>query len=150
MKSYQFHLQKILDLKEKEKEQAEWAFGKSIQRKNEEESKLYKLTELRNEVTKSLYSLQQASCRVADLMQVVRYQQSVDRAIESQRRTLFGCEQELERCKTHLTFHMQESKLWQRLKEKSKEIFDEQIKQQEQKELDEIGINRYLRRATRG
>lgn len=150
MKSYQFHLQKILDLKEKEKEQAEWAFGKSVQRKNEEEGKLYQLTELRNNVIDSLMTLQQRSCSVSDLMQVVHYQQSVDRAIETQKRTLYGCEQEIEKCQTKLTFHMQESKLWNRLKEKSQEIFEEANKQREQKELDEIGITRYLRRATHG
>lgn len=150
MKNFQFHLQKILDLKEKEKEQAEWAFGKSVQKKNEEETKLFQLTERRNEVTESLYSLQSETRSVADLMQVVRYQQSVDRAIESQRRTINGCEQEIERCQTKLTFHMTESKLWNRLKEKAKENFDENNKQREQKELDEIGINRYLRRATQG
>lgn len=150
MKNFQFHLQKILDLKEKEKEQAEWAFGKSVQKKNEEESKLYQLTELRNDVTESLYSLQSETRSVSDLMQVVRYQQSVDRMIDSQRRTVTGCEQEIERCQTRLTFHMTESKLWNRLKEKAKENFDENTKQREQKELDEIGINRYLRRATHG
>lgn len=150
MKTYQFHLQKILDLKEKEKEQAEWAFGKSVQRKNEEENKLYQLKELREGVTESLFTLQQQSCNAFQLMQVVHYQQSVDRAIETQKRTLYGCEQEIEKCQTKLTFHMQESKLWNRLKEKSQDVFHEANKQREQKELDEIGINRYLRRATQG
>ncbi|MGD8191015.1 flagellar export protein FliJ [Brevibacillus ginsengisoli] len=148
MKTYQFHLQKVLDLKEKEKEQAEWAFGKSVQRKNEEESKLYHLKELRSGVTDSIVNLQQKSCSVSDLMKMVRYQQSMDRAIESQKRTVSGCEQEIEKCQTKLTFHMQESKLWNRLKEKSQDVFLELNKQREQKELDEIGINRYLRRAT--
>ncbi|MGC5324119.1 flagellar export protein FliJ [Brevibacillus sp. SYSU BS000544] len=148
MKNFQFHLQKILDLKEKEKEQAEWAFGKSVQKKNEEETKLYQLTELRNEVTESLYSIQSEPRSISELMQFVQYQQSVDKKIESQRRTVNGCEQEIERCQTRLTFHMTESKLWNRLKEKARESFDENIKQREQKELDEIGINRYLRRAT--
>jgi flagellar FliJ protein len=147
VKTFQFHLQKLLDLKEKEKEQAEWAFGQSVQRKNEEERKLYQLTELRDEMTRMLHTVQAERCSAAQLIEINRYRQSVERSIASQQRTLYGCHQEVERCQRRLSERMQESQLWQRLKEKAYEHFREAEKRLEQKELDEIGTQLYLRRS---
>ncbi|MFY0542786.1 flagellar export protein FliJ [Brevibacillus sp. H7] len=147
MKTFQFHLQKVLDLKEKEKEQAAWAFGKSVQRRNEEENKLYRLTEIHDEVTQMLHAVQSQTCSAAELIEINRYRQSVERSITAQQRTLYGCEQEVEQCKHRLTKQMQETQLWQRLREKAQEHFVETIKNHEQKWLDEIGTQLYLRRS---
>ncbi|TKI54961.1 flagellar export protein FliJ [Brevibacillus antibioticus] len=147
MRVFQFHLQKVLDLKEKEKEQAEWAFGKSIQRKNEEEWKLSQLTEHHDEMTMKLQEVQMQACSAAQLISITQYQQSVARSIQNQQRTLHGCEQDVERCQSRLTERMKESQLWQRLREKSLHQFLDDQKQREQKELDEIGTQLYLRRS---
>jgi len=144
---FQFHLQKVLDLKEKEKEQAEWAFGKSIQRKNEEEWKLSQLTEHHDEMTMRLQEVQMQTCSAAQLISITQYQQSVARSIQNQQRTLHGCEQDVEHCQSRLTERMKESQLWQRLREKSLHQFLDDQKQREQKELDEIGTQLYLRRS---
>ncbi|WJQ79391.1 flagellar export protein FliJ [Brevibacillus brevis] len=147
MRVFQFHLQKVLDLKEKEKEQAEWAFGKSIQRKNEEEWKLSQLTEHHDEMTLKLQEVQMQTCSAAQLISITQYQQTVARSIQNQQRTLHGCEQDVERCQSRLTERMKESQLWQRLREKSLHQFLDDQKQREQKELDEIGTQLYLRRS---
>ncbi|BAH44455.1 MULTISPECIES: flagellar export protein FliJ [Brevibacillus] len=147
MRVFQFHLQKVLDLKEKEKEQAEWAFGKSIQRKNEEEWKLSQLTEHHDEMTMRLQEVQMQTCSASQLISITQYQQSVARSIQNQQRTLHGCEQDVERCQSRLTERMKESQLWQRLREKSLHQFLDDQKQREQKELDEIGTQLYLRRS---
>lgn len=147
MKPFRYQLQKILELKEKEKEQAEWAFGKTMQKKNEEEAKLYRLTERREELTHFLYAVQTECCSAAQLIDLTRYRQAVDKAIETQLHTLHGCEEEVERAKLRLTHKMQESQLWSRHRERAKEMYDEEAKKREQKELDEIGISRYLRRS---
>ncbi|MGG1661417.1 flagellar export protein FliJ [Brevibacillus sp. NRS-1366] len=147
MKFFQFHLQKVLDLKEKEKEQAQWAFGKSIQRKNEEEWKLFQLNEHHDQMTHLLQEVQEQTCSAAQLISITQYQQSVARSITNQRRTLNGCEQDVERCQSRLTERMQESELWNRLRERSLHQFLDAEKQREQKELDEIGTQLYLRRS---
>ncbi|MEJ8546487.1 flagellar export protein FliJ [Brevibacillus borstelensis] len=147
MKVFQFHLQKVLDVKEKEKEQAEWAFGKSIQRKNEEEWKLGQLHELHEEATGMLHSAQAQTVSVAHLMEITRYRQSVERSISNQKLTVYGCEQEMERCQQHLTERMKETQLWHKLREKAHRQFLEAEKQREQKELDEIGTQLYLRKS---
>ncbi len=147
MKAFRFHLQKVLDLKEKEKEQAEWAFGKSVQRRNEEKNKLLRLAEHLEEMTEKLHSIQANLCSAAQLHEMNRYRQSVERSVATQRRTLYGCEQEVEQCKHRLTERMQETQLWQRLREKAQEHFVETEKNHEQKWLDEIGTQLYLRRS---
>lgn len=148
MKKFQFHLQKVLELKVKEKEQAEWAFGKSVQKKEEEETKLYQLTEHHDEMTQMLHTAVQGEfCSAADLIDITRYRQTVQRSIATQQRTLYGCEQDMEKCKSMLTERMQETKVWQRLREKAHEQHAEVEKHREQKELDEIGIQIYLRRS---
>jgi flagellar FliJ protein len=144
MKKFHFHLQKVLDLKEKETEQAKWAFGKSVQRKIEEETKLFQLTERREKITLYLQQVQNRVCSAAELIDITRFRQAIDHAINVQQNTLYGCEQEMEKCKQRLTVRMQESQLWQRLREKAEEQFNAQEKLREQKELDEIGINRYF------
>lgn len=143
MKKFSFHLQKILDLKEKEREQAEWAFGRSLQRKAEVEAKLLELTQHREEVSGTLYQMQQQTCSASRLIEVNRYQLAVEQAIHTQRETLYGCEREVEERKQILASRMQESKLWEKLRERAKERFDLAQKQLEQKELDEIGTSRY-------
>ncbi|UFJ42128.1 flagellar export protein FliJ [Brevibacillus humidisoli] len=148
MKTFTFHLQKILDLKEKEREQAEWAFGKSLQKKAEEEAKLINLTRHREEVSHTLYEMQNQPCSVSQLIEGNRYQQAVERAIQTQRQTLYGCELEVEDRKQKLTSRMQESKLWEKMREQAKERFDHAQRQMEQKELDEIGISRYTMQQT--
>ncbi|MDH4617193.1 flagellar export protein FliJ [Brevibacillus sp. AY1] len=147
MKSFTFHLQKVLDLKEKEKEQAEWAFGKSLQRKNEEEWKLVRLHEHHDDMTLKLEEVQAQQCSAADLIMLTQYRQSVERSISNQKRTLRGCEQEVERCQSSLTERMKESQLWQRMRERSLTQFLDVQKLKEQKELDEIGTQLYLRRS---
>lgn len=147
MKSFQFHLQKVLDLKEKEKEQAEWAYGKSIQRKNEEEWRLSRLTEHHDEMTQMLQDVQTHTCSAAQLIQIAEYRQSVEKSIANQQRTLRGCEQEVERCQSRLTERMKDSQLWQRLRERSLRHFLDAERIREQKELDEIGTQLYLRRS---
>lgn len=147
MKVFQFHLQKVLDLKEKEKEQAEWAFGKSVQRKNDEEWKLYRLHEHHDEMTLLLQEAQTQTCSAAELIQITHYKQSVERSIRNQKRTLHGCEQDVERCQSRLAERMKESRLWQRLREKSLSHYLDAEKMREQKELDEIGTQLYLRRS---
>lgn len=145
MKKFSFHLQKVLELKEKETEQAKWAFGKSVQRKLEEETKMYQLAERREEITVFLHEMQHQPCSAAQLNEITRYRQSIDRAMMTQQKTIHGCEQEMERCKSHLTNRMQESQVWQRLRQKAEDEFIGAVKLREQKELDEIGSSRYLR-----
>lgn len=146
MKKFHFHLQKVLDLKEKETEQAKWAFGKSVQKKLEEETKLYQLTERREELTDFFHEMQhEQPCSAAKLIEVTRYRQAIDRAITNQQKTIYGCEQEMERCKSHLTNRMQESELWQRLRQKAEDGFNEDQKLREQKEMDEIGTVLFMR-----
>lgn len=144
MRNFSFSLQKVLDLKEKEKELAEWAFGKSMQRTAEEEAKLQQLTGYREQVNQSIVAMQQQTCSAAQLMEVARYRQAIDRAIVSQTHVLTDCKIELQRTRQKLTVRMQEAKLWNRLSDKAKEKFIHEEKQREQKELDEMGTTRYF------
>ncbi|WP_400162975.1 flagellar export protein FliJ [Brevibacillus sp. TJ4] len=147
MKGFQFQLQKVLDLKEKEKEQAEWAFGKSVQLKNEEESKLVRLYEHRDDMAQMLVQAQEQACTASQLIMISQYRQSVERNIRHQQQTVQGLEQEVERCQVKLRERMKESQLWQRLRERSLAQYHEELKVREQKELDEIGTQLYLRRS---
>ena len=147
MRGFQFQLQKVLDLKEKEKEQAEWAFGKSVQMKNEEEGKLVRLYEHRDDMAQMLVKAQEQACSASQLIMISQYRQSVERTIRHQRQTVQGLELEVERCQVRLRERMKESQLWQRLRERSLEQFREEEKAREQKELDEIGTQLYLRRS---
>ncbi|USG67927.1 flagellar export protein FliJ [Brevibacillus ruminantium] len=147
MKVFQFHLQKVLDVKEKEKEQAEWAFGKSVQRKNEEEWKLGQLQGLHEEATGMLHAVQTETVSIARLMEITQYKEAVERSITRQKVTLYGCEQEMEKCKLRLTEQMKETQLWQKLREKAHWQYTEDAKLREQKEMDEIGTQLYLRKS---
>lgn len=147
MKVFQFHLQKVLDVKEKETEQAEWDFGKSIQRKNEEEWKLGQLHELHEEATGMLHSVQAEPVSVAHLMEITRYRQSVERSIHNQKQMVYGCVREMERCQMLLTERMKETQLWHKLRERAHGQYLEAEKQREQKEMDEIGTQLYLRKS---
>ncbi|MBG9773701.1 flagellar export protein FliJ [Brevibacillus laterosporus] len=150
MKPFRFHMQKVLDLKEKETEQAQWAFGRSVQQKQQEEQKLYQLVDKRNDMSDSLVDMQHDACSASDLLAVTRFQQVVDRQIATQKRRIIGCDKEIERCKEKLHFHLQESKLWSTLRDKAQTKYIEWQNQVEQKEMDEIGTNRFRRQLKQG
>ena len=147
MKSFTFHLQKVLDLKEKEREQAEWAYGRSVQRKTEEEGKLLELFERSDDMARMLVKVQEQPCKASQLSMISQYRQAVERSIHHQQQTVLGMEQEVERCQMRLRERMRESKLWQRMRERSLALYLEAEKAREQKELDEIGTQLYLRRS---
>lgn len=146
MAMFRFHLQKILDLKEKEQEQAEWAFGKSVQKKTEEEEKLVHLHNRRDELTDTLHQLQQKACTAAKLIEMNQFRLAIDKAIVQQIDTIQVCDRNVENCKQTLTFKMQENQLWGKLKEKERIKYDEAAKYREQQTLDEIGLIQYVRR----
>jgi flagellar FliJ protein len=145
MSVFRFHLQKIVDLKEKEKEQTEWALGRSIQREKEEEEKLTRLSCERDEVTRQMAAFPDGNQSIASLREINLYLQSLDRKIKRQHSTLNDCRRETEQWKLQLTHRMQDVKLWNRLREKAEEGFEYLERVKEQKELDEVGISRYLR-----
>ncbi|MGO0061721.1 flagellar export protein FliJ [Brevibacillus fluminis] len=146
MAVFRFHLQKILDLKEKEQEQAEWAFGKSVQKKTEEEEKLIHLHQRRDQLTDTLHKLQEQACTAARLMEMNQFRLAIDKAIVQQVDTISACDRNVENCKRTLTSKMQENQLWSKLKEKERLKYDEAAKYREQQILDEIGLVQYVRR----
>ncbi|MET3288494.1 flagellar export protein FliJ [Brevibacillus fluminis] len=146
MAVFRFHLQKILDLKEKEQEQAEWAFGKSVQKKTEEEEKLVHLHHRRDQLTDTLHKLQEQACTAAKLIEMNQFRLAIDKAIVQQVDTISACDRNVESCKRTMTSKMQENQLWSKLKEKERLKYDEAAKYREQQILDEIGLVQYVRR----
>lgn len=146
MAMFRFHLQKILDLKEKEQEQAEWAFGKSVQKKTEEEEKLTHLHNRREVLTDTLHELQQKACTASKLIEMNQFRQAIDKAILQQVDTILACDRNVEICQRTLTSKMQENQLWGKLKERERLKYDEAAKYREQQILDEIGLIQYVRR----
>lgn len=141
--SFVYSFQKILDVKGKEKEQAEMSYSHSIQALRVEEEKLAHLEQNKQEME---YKLQQESLiSLAELRSSHEYIGHLQRMITEAVWTKQQAEKDVESKQEILTECVMDEKVWLKLKENAYEQYRELQKQTEQKELDEIAVARYFR-----
>jgi flagellar FliJ protein len=141
---YEFSFQKVLDVKEKEKEAAKNEFGSSKQRQMELEEKLEGL-----EVEKEKVYNQYNDVTRKTVWEFLEVQQELDhfnlqvKQLTHQSKQLH---QEVELKHEVLIAKTKEAKVWNLWKDKSKNAFQMEQARKEQAMLDEMAVLRYSRR----
>lgn len=141
--SFVYSFQKILDVKGKEKEQAEMSYSDSIQALRMEEQKLAQLERNKQEMEHKLQ--QESRISLAELRSSHEYIGYLQRMITEAAWTKRQAEKDVEFKQEILTERVMDEKVWLKLKENAYEQYRELQKQTEQKELDEIAVARYFR-----
>lgn len=139
---FRYSFQKIVDLRENEKTQAEWMLSQAMSKLREEEQELARLEKLRVGVSEQLHSASERSTPVAALLLMQEYLNHIDREIDNQLERLAMSHQEVSRKQEHLRDRMMQEQIWQKAKSKAFSRFRLEALRQEQMEMDEIASRR--------
>lgn len=142
--SYRFPLQKVLDVKEKEKQQAQQELGVSLRKQMEVQEEIALLMGKRDRVQEQL-QIGGQGVRAAQLHEIQRYMEFLQKMIEKQAAMLKRTQKEVEKKQHVLTEKSKDEKVWQEWKLHLQEEHRQEAVKQEQEMLDEMAMIRYFR-----
>lgn len=150
MATFHYPFQKILDLKENEKEFAQIQMAEAIKnqevslRKNQE---IYqKIIGIENEKNQK----QQNGVNISELRMLESYISQLKEQLLSAERELEQMESHVNQTQSHLRIKVQEEKTWINLKNHKQSQFENKVKVSEQSFFDEMAANRYYRASFTG
>jgi flagellar FliJ protein len=141
---FDFSFQKVLDVKEKEKEIAEQEYGTMKLRQLELEDQMDGL-ESEKDKAFDLYNHVNRKT-VWELIEVQKEIEHVNLKMEQLKHQSQRIQHEVEQKHQVLIEKTQDAKMWNQWKAKSKQVFLKQMERQEQAMLDEMAVLRYSRR----
>lgn len=143
--TYKFSFQKVLDFKEKEKEFAQADYGTVKLRQLELEEQIEDLVLKKEKVFSQYNDMNRRT--VSELQLIDQEREHVNRRMKQLQAKSQEIYMEVEQKQQVLIDRMQEAKMWNQWKAKSKAAFQKQLEQKEQALLDEMAVLRYSRKA---
>jgi flagellar protein FliJ len=141
---FQFSFQKVLDFKEKEKEVAEQEYGTIKLQQLELEEQIEDLESEKDQAFNLYDNVHKKSImEIIDAQKNIEY---VNRQIKQLEYKSQQIHQEVEQKYQELIEKTQETKMWNKWKDKSRDIFHKEMLQKEQAMLDEMAVLRYTRK----
>lgn len=141
---FKFSYQKVLDVKEKEKDMAKQEFGSIKQKQMELQEKLDGLDLIEEQVFNQYNNVDHKTvCEILEFQQEIDHVNRQKKQLEFQSQQLI---QEVEQKHKMLVEKSQEAKMWNQWKSKSMAAFQKHMDQQEQAMLDEMAVLRHSRR----
>lgn len=142
--TYRFPLQRVLDVKEKEKQQAQQDLGLSLQVQQDVEEKMSELSEKRTS-TQARMLQPNRGCKASDLHEHQRYISYLDQQILRLQKNLLQTKLEVEKQQGILIEKSREERVWQSWKQELHIRHQREALKQEQDMLDELASIRYFR-----
>ncbi|MCR5106696.1 MAG: flagellar export protein FliJ [Lachnospiraceae bacterium] len=143
MAKFVYRMQNILNLKTKLETQAKNDFAVANGIVREEEEKLDRLYARRRDYEEHLKDLYTESLSVFDIRETANAIDIMDYQISLQRENLKRARAALELARNALQEAMQERQTQEKLRENAFEVFKEEVKAQESKEIDELVSYRF-------
>lgn len=141
---FEFSFQKVLDLKEKEKEAARQEFGTIKQQQVALQEQMEELDLEKEKVFNQYNHVHRKTVwEILEVQQAAEHLSQQKKRLEIQSQQLF---QEVEQKHSALIEKTREAKMWNQWKEKSREAFQKQQDRKEQAMLDEMAVLSYSRR----
>jgi flagellar FliJ protein len=141
---FQYPFQKVVDLKQNEKSQAEWFLSKAHQRFQSENNRLINLEEEKERITHLLLGAQQQGASISHLIDLETYLNHLNEQIHGQTHEVKQADNELTEQKNVVIAKTMQEKVWLKAREKAKHNYSQEQLQKEQLQLDEIAGNRYI------
>ncbi|RKD24201.1 flagellar export protein FliJ [Ammoniphilus oxalaticus] len=139
-----FPLQKVLDVKEKEKQQAQQELGFSLKKQLDIEENMNALAQRRASLESRMLQVNQGF-RACELLDQQRYLTFLDEKMDRLQNNLRQTVKEVEIKQTVLSEKSVDEKVWQNWKQELRERHQQAVRKQEQDELDEIATIRFFR-----
>lgn len=143
---YQFKFDKILHIKAKEKDEALSVYNDAVKKFEEAAEKLYEFMKKKEDL-----EIYQSDKLVAGLpvMEIRHYQQfivNIDKTIEHYQKMVMNARNRMTFFQQKLMEKNVEVKKFEKIKEKDFQIFKDDIKLLEGKQMDDISIQQYMNR----
>lgn len=139
---FRYPLQKLVDLKTNEKEQAEWVLAEAVGRLQQEERSLAELKDERFRVGQQLEHASLHKTTISRMQQLQQYAQHLEQQIRLKTQDVERAQADVEDKQLALTGKMMEEKIWTKAKEKAQAQFVAIVLKKEQEELDEMALGR--------
>ena len=137
MAKFIYKMQNLLSIKLKLEDQAKSAFGEAKAKLNEEEEKLEALKVRRADYERKLSEKMEGKLNIMDIRQTEDAIEILKYKIQMQKIAVNTANQQLELARIKLNEAIQERKIQENLREKAFLTFMEELKAEEQKEVDE-------------
>lgn len=145
MAKFNYPFQKILDLKENEKEFAQIQMAEAIKHQEESLRKNEEIYQKISEVENLKKQKQHDGVNIFELRMLEDYINQLQDQLLSAERELEQMESNVLRTQSHLRIKVQEEKTWINLKNQKLIQFEDQIKLTEQNFFDELASTRFYR-----
>lgn len=142
--SYRFPLQRVLDVKEKEKQQAQQELGSSLKKQQDTEEQMFLLSQKRERVQASMLQPNKG-CKASQLHEHQRYISFLDQQMLQLKTHLQQTKIEVEQKQGILIEKSKEERVWQSWKQELFVRYQQEASKQEQEMLDEMASIRYFR-----
>ncbi len=145
MAKFHYPFQKILDLKENEKEFAQIQMAEAIKKQEESLRKNQEIYQKIIDVENLKKQKQHDGVNIFELRMLENYINQLKEQLISAERELEQLESNVLRTQSHLRVKVQEEKTWINLKNQKQSQFDEKVKLSEQSFFDEMASTRFYR-----
>jgi flagellar FliJ protein len=145
MQRFRFRLEALLNYRKLQTDQAQAELGRATVEWQNQLALLAALFDKNEKIEDFLRNIQQTSIIVDDLISCHEYRQLLKNKIDQQKETVRIAEQYCEECRQCLVESLKRQKLVEKIREKRWTQFTEELLRQEQKELDEIGLQLHVR-----
>lgn len=145
MSIFHYPFQRILKLKEKEKESAQLQMAKAIQRHEKIELKLAELHSIFLAAQEQLATKQEHGVSIIEIRRIEEYVEHLRKCLRLDQEDCRLAKKNVDKKQEVLHEKLKEEKTWFVLKEKQEQNFIERSKLLEQNQLDEMAGSRYYR-----
>lgn len=140
---FQYPLQKILDLKNNERTQAEWMLSAALTELNTEQKQLDDLLKSKEQLGRILTEASLSSAKISEIVNIQQYISFVDRQIEAKDEDVKIAKHRVNHRKTQLNDKLVDEKIWDKAKEKAYSVHRAFVQKKEQEQLDDFATMRY-------
>lgn len=140
---FRYSFQKIVDLKNNERNQAEWVLSKAIGTLKNEETRLSVLFDSRNEVYAQLASASEEKTTISQMMLMQSYVDHIDQQIAKKRGDIQVAQSIVINKQEKLSEKIQDEKVWNKARETAFTRYKSFNEKKEQDALDEMATNRF-------
>ncbi|GAA0365061.1 flagellar export protein FliJ [Bacillus horti] len=145
MSTYHYPYQRILDVKSKEKENAQLQMAKAIQRQSQAEIRINELEQKIGQATDRVEQQYVAVTRVQDLQGIENYMSVLRKKLSFEKKEVEFAKKNVDKKQEVLREKLKEEKTWMVLREKKENEHLEGLKHIEQQELDEMASTSFNR-----
>jgi flagellar FliJ protein len=145
MRHFNYSFQKIVDLKNNEKTQAEWLLSKAIVKVREEESFISDLCLEKDGLHEQLHTVSVGKTTISEIMMLQQFVDQVNHQIVLKNKDLLQAQQVMVSKQDVLAGKMLEEKIWSKAKDRAQQKFNTVMLKKEQEQLDEMATNRFRR-----